>query len=142
MNHEDFVTYEQAVKLKELGFNWKCRYFYDERDKLPLPFTEMITSFEGDFKDVTSDTMLEDFNKCTGIYSSPTLAQIQKWLYEKYELWIEVTIKAKNDFTLCIVNNFGSIKFINDKEYTDLRTPEQALSAGIDKALELLKEKK
>ena len=31
MNIEDFVTYEQAVKLKKVGFNWECNHYYDIR---------------------------------------------------------------------------------------------------------------
>lgn len=120
--NEDFVTYEQAKALKELGFDWECDYWYYNLTKY-IHFVGKSDCF--DFENMTP---------------APTLAQAQKWLYEKYRLWIEVTIKAKNDFTLIIVNNFGSIKFINDKEYTDLKTPEQALSAGIDQALELLKQ--
>ena len=121
---EDFVTYKQAVKLKELGFDWE----YGKGFQMKSYYNSLKVLGQFDEETVTTEI------------PAPTLAQVQKWLYEKYRLWIEVTIKAKNDFTLCIVNNYGSIKFINDKEYTDLKTPEQALSVGIDKALGLLKE--
>lgn len=33
MTQEDYVSYEQAVKLKELGFDWKCNAYYWTEDK-------------------------------------------------------------------------------------------------------------
>lgn len=31
MTHEDYVTFEQAVRLKELGFDWGCTHGYDTK---------------------------------------------------------------------------------------------------------------
>ncbi len=34
MKPEDFVSYEQAVKLRKLGFRWKCLFHYDDSKHL------------------------------------------------------------------------------------------------------------
>ena len=34
MDKEDFVTHEQALKLKKLGFREPCLYFYDLEGRL------------------------------------------------------------------------------------------------------------
>lgn len=72
MAHEDFVTYEQAEKLKELGFNWKCYAFYDEG-----------TLDEG--LDCYNRATFENCNKWRdNLCSAPTLAQAQRWLRERF----------------------------------------------------------
>ena len=63
---EDYVTFEQATKLKELGFDWKTWIYYDEDDN---ELTESISSV--------------DWNGETDSISVPTLAQASKWLREK-----------------------------------------------------------
>ena len=70
MSIEDFVTYEQALKLKELGFNEPCYNFWSlEPDGKPF----IITSTLGDVR--SSDLKGRDV-------TAPFLWQAQKWLRE------------------------------------------------------------
>ena len=118
---EDFVTYEQAVKLKELGFDWECNHLYSHRSSI-------------DFND---SCYYHDFNTTdsSNDYSAPTLAQAQKWLREVKET--EVIVHKIND-SIYNYTIYGQLVNLTTKTIFD--TYEQALSAGIDKALELLKE--
>lgn len=146
--NEDFVTYYQAVKLKELGFDWKVRACY--RRKLILDDNPHYT----EPKFIHNDTMGKRWttnyndNRCGGgsgkyYYSAPTLAQAQKWLREEKKLIICIghgsSIPAMYYW---YINKSDGTIIDGDIESKDYDTYEQALSAGIDKALELLKEKK
>lgn len=101
---EDFVTYEQAVKLKELGFDWKVRACY--RRKLILDFDNPHYTHYTEPKFIHNDTMGKRWttnyndNRCGGgtgkyYYSAPTLAQAQKWLRE--ERGIDIVISPRFD---------------------------------------------
>ena len=81
MSIEDFVTYEQAVKLKRLGFKEECLYYYDEYD------TIFANCDDGD---VSVDDLYYSYNsKPSKLCDAPTLAQAQKWFREKKNLSIE-----------------------------------------------------
>ena len=126
-NNEDYVSFEQAVKLKELGFDWDCNHWYHplETDKI-----------------IECQTYC-NHNSFERPYSAPTLYQAQKWLREKE---IEVGVFAEFDGELqtgkwvWLMRKFNThlydTVFPEDINYD---TYEQALSAGIDEALELLK---
>lgn len=127
MKHEDFVTYEQAVKLKELGFDGECRaYYYDTKE-----ISGNLIPFNYNSRDI-------------GVISSPTLSEVQKWLREVKE--IEVGVFAEFDGELrtgqwvWLMRKFNThlfdTVFPEDINYDSY---EQALSAGLDKALKLLK---
>ena len=120
---EEFVTYEQAVKLKELGFDWKCDYWY-------YNVTKCQVSVHG------SDCF--DFDNMT---KSPTLAQVQKWLREVKKILILIDIRGINEkvFHWKIFNSDIFWTYSSDVNFD---TYEEALSVGIDKTLEILKEKK
>lgn len=130
MTHEDYVTYEQAIKLKELEFDWKCNHYYHLYDELP------ILSYSPKF---------ENFNKFDKTRSAPTLAQAQKWLREK-----EIEVCACADFEgsqpngkwMVFYRKLSSPVYATDFSTESKDTYEQALSAGIDKALAFLKEAK
>lgn len=117
---EDFITYEQAVKLKELGFDWGCDHYYhlyDEQSTLSaLP-------------------KFENFNKFDKNWSAPTLAQAQKWLREVKETEV-IVIRIDEDIYSYMI--YGELVNVSSK--THFNFYEQALSAGIDRALELLKQ--
>ena len=131
---EDYVTYEQAVKLKELGFDWECNHLYSHRSSI-------------DFIDLT---YYNDFNTTDSSkdYSAPTLAQVQKWLREKHNIIILVETYFKNymdgdyskvEFEYVIVSmNLNAARKSSSQDDKLFGTYEQALSCGIDKSLELL----
>lgn len=128
---EDFVTLKQAKLLKELGFDCKTYAFYTEEGNLYL----------SDNPDYWND---EIWNK----FSAPTLAQAQKWLREKHNRIILVDTYFKNymegdyskaEFEYVIVNmNFNAARKGSSRDDKIFETYEQALSAGIDTALELI----
>ena len=147
MKHEDYVSFEQAQRLKELGFDWKVRACY--RQKLIL---DEDSHYFTEPKFVHNDTMRKRWttnyndNRCGGctgmcFCSAPTLSQAQKWLYEKFGLWIEIIFEIKKEsFEYNIFNKVDNIKksFFNPWVKIIYDTPEEALSAGIDKTLEIL----
>ena len=131
---EDFVTYEQAVRLKEIRFNWETHAFYNKECEL----------YSSDNPDYWNDEIWND--EIWNDISAPTLAQVQKWLMNIHGISVEVisTVAGKcwmyqlyhttkDDFGLPIVIDRKNVKG------TGYDTYEEALSAGIDKTLEILK---
>ena len=144
MNNEDFVTYNQAVKLKELGFDWKCNHYYDIKTKEFLPVDCFNCDGYVDADDLYDSNPPKDI--ITYGVSVPTLAQSQKWLREKYKLWLEPVICIQNvNHYSCDIYDLKTADEYNymDSPTTDIEgtfhTPEEALSAGIDKAIEIIK---
>ena len=126
---EDYVTFEQAKKLKKFGFDWECNHYYDKQEQ----FEQVVVSNYDNYYNCNSD----DFEDAC---SAPTLSQSQKWLREVKEICVTSSIKihkGKYKFNWSITL-FKEGRGIWD-ESVIYDTYEQALSAGIDKALELLK---
>ena len=113
MAQEDFVTYEQADQLGDIGFDWECDYLYDE-DKELIKY-DCFQNFY--------DEQL--YSNCI---PAPTLAQAQKWLREIKQIYLFVTME--NSYYYWYIGKEFQIG--NSKSY------EEALSAGIDKAIEIL----
>lgn len=84
--NEDFVTYEIAVILRELGFDWQCRAFYKiQNEKARLLNTDNIQGF-----DYCSNTSLQKYN-CDEInIAAPTIQMAKKWLHKTYDILIYV----------------------------------------------------
>ena len=140
---EDYVTFEQAQRLKKLGFDWKCNHYYQDNDQ-----SLHINFYENFNKHSKLNTEDEKLIKVT-LYSAPTMSQAQKWLREKHNTIILVDTYFKNykdgdyskaEFEYVIVYmNFNATRKGSSKDDKLFESYEQALSAGIDKALELLK---
>lgn len=132
MNTEDFVTYEQAVTLKDSGFDWETQQYYKVGSSPKYMFCPL--------------------NAEVGAYiPAPTLYQVAKWLREEWNLHIEASPftdcstdadgrKCDEwefwDFSVMRVSNGSFVVGYGDREFA---TYESALSAGIDAALELIK---
>ena len=126
MINEDFVTYDQAVKLKELGFDWECNHYYDSSELLH----EECQSFVTNYGHTNSDLCL---------ISAPTLSQAQKWLREVKG--VKVYIKplfSSDEYEYCISFKFQGFN-VGDECYGVEETWEYALSEGINEAIKLLK---
>lgn len=133
MSKEDFVTYEQAAILKELGFDWECNHYYDN----DFSFQEYTQTYLTNY--ANWNKQYDDFH----IISAPTLAQARKWLGEVKDVNIVANFKFKKGqvkYSWYIVTDNGDRGICDSVENSMYDTYEQALSAGIDRALELLKE--
>ena len=153
---EECVTYEQAIALKQLGFNLEVNHYYDDEKDL----VESLADYNNEDSFNSQETAYDDFNHgyCDEIScSAPTLSQAQKWLRDCKDViviaepdWDE-EIQCLSDyltgkwyFTVWKDSNRVRCNFNPNKECEEIwlfDTYELALSAGIDAALELLTDK-
>lgn len=129
---EEYVTYSQAVKLKELGFKNKCNAYYWTEDK----------AFE-----CTNRIVHKNSDTCQTVVMAPFRWQAQAYLREKgIIVYTKPIVKSVGDeelqgFKFILKGyRFHVIKLDNARHLTsyDYPTDELALSAGIDAALKLL----
>lgn len=135
MNNEDFVTYEQALALKKLGFREPCLHYYEEGDTKKLH--ENFNNNE--YKDIHISDLYYSFNSrnVSIIIDAPTLAQAQKWLRKNKHIHVEPNIVNENTFRYSI----KSIPYSLCRSTRDIfNSYEEALSTGITECLKLLNE--
>lgn len=138
MEHEDYVSFEQAKALKELGFDWEVFFQFNYKTKEIEPNEGNSYSEGGPFD--TYDVLI-DVTKC-GSIPAPTLSQAQKWLREVKGIALNIIAHDGGGY------HWESIFLPEGPEYEDFIGPdnrlfptyEQALSAGINEALEFLNE--
>ena len=131
---EDFVTYEQSVKLKELGFDWKCNHYYDTSELI----NECTDSNISNYNNFNGTSFIEE------ISSAPTLAQAAKWLRTKIDIYVEIFYE-KIDIDKKIVDTWRTTINKMSTYYAEtlmekFHSHEEALSAGIDKALKIIED--
>ncbi len=143
-SHQDFCSYELSKTLKACGFDEPCDHCYAKTSDSEYEFVQMTTS--------------RDYNKqrdgepsfLSPICSAVPLWQAQKWLREKYGIHVDACVfsdySTDADGKICDRWDFwgfdlyavvGGEKMIDDDSEYD--SYEQALSAGIAVALELIK---
>ena len=131
INHEYYVSNEVAKLLKEAGFDWEEHY--------PRNFCYVNDNTELFDKSVLKNYIGED----DVIYLAPTLEVAQRWLREEKNLILLIDITP----SYCNGKPMG-YKFVIHVscgnhiwgEWKD--TYEEALEAGIKKALEMILEKR
>ncbi len=130
---KEFVNYNQALKLKALGFDEPC-------------FGKYLSSLQNDWKVyelILEMGMNEEFEDNRNIYllegacSAPTFSQAFRWFREKYDLFthIERGENPKNFYP--IIDNV-SHKY-NPKLWFD--TYEEAELACLEKLIEIVENK-
>ena len=113
------INPEQASKLKDLGFPQDMYYgvyYYAEESTCPIPFLGV--------------SLVKNF------YVAPSLEQVAKWLRDKKDLWIEISKGGYEKSAHCFLGDYIYEDATHIKEFNSY---EEALSAGIDKAIEILK---
>jgi hypothetical protein len=70
---KEFIPYEQALALKELGFDEECFYLYDSK----IFKSQIISSKNSDFKYVD-------------VVQAPLYQQAFRWFREKYNLFYPI----------------------------------------------------
>ena len=112
-----FVTYEQALALKELGFDEPCFGFYS------VLYDLMITQTNG------KKSLFE--LECL----APLKQQVFRWFRDKHGLHIGICHAVNGKFD-CWTNN-GNL--LDEGKYCDFKTYEEAESACIDKLITIIK---
>lgn len=128
MNDEDFVSFEQAVKLKACGFDWLCFTFFD------LEISDEYVCISG--KEMANEDCDESEILC------PSLALAAKWLREVKGIYVVVEPRFSNYLLLgydWMIYDDCSGDYSLRAPLPFSRTHETALSAGIDAALEMIK---
>ena len=143
MNAEDFVTYEQGLALKKLGFREKCLYHYNILNEF------VPNNFNAEDETVTVDDLYDSLNTNTLsniVCDIPTLAQVQKWLRKEKNLYVyaDGAVFDKNyekpSYYPCILDVISEHDKIGISDFNHYLTPEEALSAGITECIKILKE--
>ena len=121
--NKEFVPYELAVKLKELGFDEPCLTCYDK--------LEMIASHSKNVFDY------KNYNTSGYMVSRPTFSQVFRWFREKYGLPSHIATYWQHDW-----NNYSyQYYFVQDKvEWNGIehyKTYEEAELACLTKLIEI-----
>lgn len=127
--NEDYVDYDVAKMLKELGFNHDVYSYFSCYDNINIELYDNIKDGIGDMNDMD----LEDSDM---VYiSRPTLYQAQKFLREKYQVFITVKIPYKvwDQYSAVVMTSIPALNAaaLLIDGFTVYDTPEQALSEGI-----------
>ena len=139
---KEFIPYEQALALKELGFDEKCCACYGSYTHKK---SELFLNINNP---VNIETLLREptaFNQPSFYVKAPTFSQVFRWFREKCELFCEIqidrTTKPKFCFDIFQYEHFGNYEKIEVKEWYLYRTQEEAELACLKKLIEILKQK-
>jgi len=129
---KEFVPYEQALELKELGFDEPCLGWY-------LP--EIVE--KGNIPSVILGAYLTNWTKFGGRLSAPTFSQAFRWFREKYNLNHVITVadfgkyESGNPDFQCAIYSKDPLLITNMYKYN---TYEEAELACLRKLIEIVKQ--
>ena len=120
---KEFIPYEQALALKELGFDEPCFFSYDYWN------TERLANTYYNYV---------NYNVREKSVSAPLYQQAFRWFREKYGLWQIVMQNTDKDWTYDIMTIIGMVDY---KIFDVFDTYEEAELACLEKLIEIVKEK-
>jgi hypothetical protein len=124
--NKEFVPYEQALELKELGFDEPCLARHIIMTEWEKPTGEIILQ------------MVDCLNSDKYLVKAPLYQQAFRWFREKYNLFasIEYSTTTQTDFVITI-----NKKEVNDARDEDYKTYEEAELECLIKLIEIVKTK-
>jgi hypothetical protein len=132
--NKEFVPYELAVKLKELGFDEPCFAFYQ------IEYAEVIPTMVDD----NEQYKLTGFRTCKNseipehYTSAPTFSQAFRWFREKYQLHSTITSISQESWQWHIQKPGQQLGKLYDE---DFYTYEEAELACLTKLIEIVENK-
>lgn len=132
---KEFIPYEEALALKELGFNEKCYGYYTEyKEYFYFDVDDLSSAYTKNMDNLIVNSV--DDLKC----KAPLYQQAFRWFREKYGLFSEINLTTKQEdvkeFEFFVLN-------VNEPlfESDDYKKYEEAELACLRKLIELLKSK-
>jgi hypothetical protein len=126
---KEFVTYEQALALKELGFDEPCfAVYYDTKEF--KTYTGVWVKFNSEFNG-------------KGVMSAPLYQQAFRWFRDVHELeGVSQKADSFSWFKFCIWKYTSNGKHrVNDAFDFEHKTYEEVESVCLDKLIEICKNK-
>ena len=127
MAQQEFILYEQALELKELGFDESCIYRYCIVTKWEEPTSEILLQL--------SDC--ESLEK--NLVKAPLYQQAFRWFREKYGI-VGIVKFGTQEFTYNIYNN-DAIGLLTKDSLDFNGTYEEAELACLNNLIEIVKNK-
>ena len=151
---KDFIPYNEALELKQLGFDEPCFGYYDEEDIEQQVYeyancsdnvTGGIACYHEDFLSVTNSQLDEygafsakddDGLECYERWTAPTFSQAFRWFKQNHKLKFHIREDIWNEW--CYVHILMQDEYENVGAYS---TYEEAELACLKKLIELVKQK-
>jgi hypothetical protein len=133
MLENEFIKYEEALALKELGFDEPC-FIYWVHDGVEITFSTSHNKSGWSMIGFKNSQMI----KKAGLCSAPTFSQCFRWFREKYGLCSWITMELGNKSTFCWVL---SGEHTSTQYAAYFHTYEEAELACIIKLIEIVKNK-
>ena len=128
MKNKDFVEYQEALELKQLGFNEPCFGSWEvEKTNIPT-YTHSVTKF------------YKNSDHPTGKTSAPTYSQAFRWFREKYGHHFQPFVDDNQTFGY-LITYFTDEGRIDKPIKRGFKTPEEAELVCLRQLIEILKEK-
>ena len=117
---KDFVPYQEALALKELGFDEPCFGFYTE-----------------EYKTLIKNFCKYPINLPTKPFLAPTYSQSFRWFREKHNQHCFIHYHTKPEYTFAVYNDIGMYWTLDEK--IAYNTYEEAELACLIKLIEIVK---
>ena len=132
---KEFIPYEQALSLKELGFDEPCfgTYGYNGENKstyFPLEYICKMEEFQLTNYDIRNSNIGDDV-------SAPTFSQAFRWFREKHGLHSTITSISQESWQWHITKPGESLGKLYDE---DFYTYEEAELTCLRKLIEIVKQ--
>jgi hypothetical protein len=131
--NKEFIPYEQALELKELGFDERCFGFYNPRHEISK---EPLYEHTGG--------TFDNYNRTDYLVSAPLYQQAFRWFREKYlvdaEIYLQHELGHKFYHYLVLQLVRGNIEW-KSKNKIKFITYEEAELACLKKLIEIAKNK-
>ena len=131
--NKEFIPYEQALALKELGFDEPCFANYDDDGKLT----------NGNYTIKQKLIYLVDYSRINITLLAPLYQQAFRWFREKHNIdgLLHKTVEGSYYFwiTECEYENYNHYKYYNQMVY--FNTYEEAELACLIKLIKIVKKK-
>jgi len=118
---KEFLPYERAVKLRELGFDEPCISYY--------------TAYGNFSNDYSAPRKYNSEFELGRYISAPTFSQAFRWFIEEHKLFVSImySTACQTDFVITI-NKIA----VNDAREEDYKTYEVAELFALDKLIEIV----
>jgi hypothetical protein len=131
---KEFVPYEQALALKELGFDEPCLAFsYTKSEFGYIAHSVYLIDY------LDTDSMVKNSEK-EYYYARPTFSQAFRWFRERYGYHIELFVDDDKTFGF-MISYFTKIERLDKPVQRKYVTHEEAELECLETLIELLKEK-